>query len=125
MGTILKEIEVAGDKGKTSLRVLFDTGASRSFIRRDKAESIATFLKSPIPLRFRLGDGKETLSVEFSTDLYFTLKGYTFFYQFFIADDLAHEMILGADAMQVNKIVPIPELEDVRIDPTVLDLELV
>lgn len=69
--------------------------------------------------------GKGELNVEFSAVLYFTIKGYTFYHQFFIAEELAHEMILGADAMQLCKIVPIPELEDVRIDPTVLDLELV
>jgi len=55
MGTILKELEVAGDKGRARLQVLFDTGASRSLIRRDKAEPITTFFKAPIPLRFRLG----------------------------------------------------------------------
>jgi len=125
MGTILKDLEVAGDKGKARIRVLFDTGASRSLIRRDRAESITTFLKAPIPLKFRLGDGKGTLDVEFSAVLFFTIKGYTFFHQCFIAEELAHEMILGADAMQLCKIIPIPELEDVRIDPTVLDLELV
>lgn len=125
MGAILKELEVAGDKGKATLKVLFDTGASRSFIRKDKAEAIATFLKAPIPLRFTLGDGKGALEVAHSSDLYFTIKGLTFFHQFFIADELAEEMIIGCDAMQIWKIVLVPEEEEVRVDPRVLDLKLV
>lgn len=125
MGTIRKELEVVGDKGKAKLKVLFDSGASRSLIRRDKAEALTTFIKAPMPLKFRLGDGQGVLEAEFAAVLYFTIKGYIYSYHFYIAENLAHDMILGANALQVLKIVPIPELEDVRIDPTVLDLELV
>lgn len=56
--SLFKDLEVAGDKGKARIKVLFDTGASRSIMRRDRAESITTFLKAPISLKFRLGNGK-------------------------------------------------------------------
>jgi predicted aspartyl protease len=57
MGVIIKDIEVEGDKGKAVLRTLFDTGASHSLIRKDKAEQLATIVPLAHPYRFRLGDG--------------------------------------------------------------------
>jgi len=51
MGVIIKDIEVEGDKGKAVLRTLFDTGASHSLIRKDKAEQLATI----VPLAHHIG----------------------------------------------------------------------
>jgi predicted aspartyl protease len=55
MGVIIKDIEVEGDKGKAVLRTLFDTGASHSLIRKDKAEQLATIVPLASPYRFPLG----------------------------------------------------------------------
>jgi len=49
MGLIIKKLRVFGDKGQKRVQVLFDTGASSSFVRRDIAGSLATILKLPSP----------------------------------------------------------------------------
>ncbi|MCS7265195.1 MAG: retropepsin-like aspartic protease [Armatimonadota bacterium] len=125
MGVIVKEIEVEGDKGKSVLRTLFDTGASHSLVRRDKVEAIATIVPLAQPWRFQLGDGKSVLEVREGCMLTFTVKGLRYLFYFLVADNLAHELIIGADAMQVWKIKPVPEEDDVQVDPSALQLWLV
>ena len=46
-------VRASGDKGQADLSVLFDTGATHSFIRRDAAEKIATIVKLAEPIEFR------------------------------------------------------------------------
>ena len=70
MGLIIKKLRVAGNKGKRRLQVLFDTGASASFVRRDVAERIATTLKLPSPETYTLGDGVGKLLVNETVVLY-------------------------------------------------------
>jgi predicted aspartyl protease len=125
MGVIVRDIEVEGDKGKAVLRTLFDTGASHSLVRRDKAEAIATIVPLAHPWRFRLGDGSSILEVREGCMLTFTVKGLRYLFYFLVADNLAHELIIGADAMQVWKIKPVPEEDDVQVDPSALELWLV
>ena len=125
MGVIIKDIEVEGDKGKAVLRTLFDTGASHSLVRRDKAVAIATLVPLAHPWRFRLGDGTSILEVREGCMLTFTVKGFRYLFYFLVADNLAHELIIGADAMQVWKIKPVPEADDLEVDPSALELWLV
>lgn len=125
MGVVIKDLTVEGDKGKGVLRSIFNTGASHSSVRRDKAEQLTTIVSLAIPLQFRLGDGQATLTVSESCHLFFEVKGYRYYFVFYIADDLAQELIIGADAMKVWKIKPVPDEDDVQIDPSVLELWLV
>jgi predicted aspartyl protease len=125
MGVIIKDIEVEGDKGKAVLRTLFDTGASHSLIRKDKAEQLATIVPLAHPYRFRLGDGTSESEVREGCMLTFTIKGLRYLFYFLVADNLAHELIIGADAMQVWKIKPVPEADDLEVDPSALELWLV
>jgi predicted aspartyl protease len=125
MGVIIKDIEVEGDKGKAVLRTLFDTGASHSLVRRDKAEALATLVPLASPLRFRLGNGQIGLEVREACHLFFEVKGCRYYFVFYVAENLAHELVIGADAMQVWKIKPVPEADDLEVDPSVLELWLV
>jgi len=125
MGDIVKKLEIQGDKGKADGTVLFDTGASRSLVRRDFVAKIATLHRSPYPYTFRLGDGKGRLKVDEFVALFIKLKGVTIFHQFLVAKNLAEEMVLGSDAMQLWKIELVPEKEDVRVRKELIDLKLV
>jgi predicted aspartyl protease len=125
MGVIIKDIEVEGDKGKAVLRTLFDTGASHSLIRKDKAEQLATIVPLAHPYRFRLGDGTSELEVREGCMLTFTIKGCATCSTSLSPITLAHELIIGADAMQVWKIKPVPEADDLEVDPSALELWLV
>jgi len=58
MGLIVKEVEIAGDKGSKKLRALFDSGASLSSVRRSVVQEVATEVRMPKQVTFQLGDGE-------------------------------------------------------------------
>jgi hypothetical protein len=74
VGLIIKKLPVFGDKGRTRVQILFDTGASSSFVRRDIAESLATILKLPSPEVYTLGDGVGRLRATETAVLYVIAK---------------------------------------------------
>jgi len=47
MGLIVKEAEIAGDKGTKRAKALFDSGASLSLIRRSVLQGVAAEVKMP------------------------------------------------------------------------------
>lgn len=53
---IYKRLTLVGSKGQKKVNILFDTGASDSFIREDIALTIAKPTEIP-PRKFRLGKG--------------------------------------------------------------------
>ena len=61
MGIIEKKIEVTGDKGSISVTALFDSGSSKTFIRKDVAKKICTIKMHSIPLDITLADGKSRI----------------------------------------------------------------
>ncbi len=125
MGLIIKKITVEGDKGKTTISTLFDTGASASFIRRDIAKNIATIVKLPTSYKFVQGDGKHEITVQNCINVNLTINDVTVFQQILVTDELSEELIIGADTLQHWKIKLDPEHEDVIIDKKVLELKLV
>jgi hypothetical protein len=60
MSAIIQELLVKGDKGEKKLNVLFDSGASRSFIRSDVARELSTPKKLLIPREFVVADGNKS-----------------------------------------------------------------
>jgi predicted aspartyl protease len=125
MGLIIKKITVEGDKGKTTINTLFDTGASASFVRRDVAKNIATIVKLPTSYKFVQGDGKHEITIQSCINVNLTINDVTVFQQILVADELSEELIIGADTLQHWKIKLDPEREDVIIDKKVLELKLV
>ena len=125
MGMVVKRIRIRGDRGGALVRALFDTGASKSLIRRDIAVRVARPLKAPTPWTFRLGDGKGRLKTDEMVGLLLQVKGVPIPHPFIVARDLLEEMIIGTDLMQFWKIRPDPVHEDVVIDKKLIQLKLV
>jgi len=125
MGLIIKDIELIGDKGKRKLEALFDTGASRSFIKRRIAKEIATVIKLPHLYTFTLGDGAGKIESQEEVVLDMKIKGYSLLAHFIVIDRLARDFIVGADTLQIWKIKLDPENEDVLIDKKALEMILV
>lgn len=126
MGLILKELEIAADRGKTSAKTLFDTGASISLIRKNVAEKVATVLRMPHSIDLIMGDGKSTLHAEWLTFIQFSLKGSIFPPQrVVVVDELEEDLIIGTDILQTWKIKLDLEHEDFIIDKSILRLRLV
>lgn len=116
MGLIVKRLRVAGDKGKRRLQVLFDTGASVSFVRRDVVEKMATVVKLPSPETYTLGDGVGKLRVNETVVLHVFINGVRTSDNFVVATRLSDEVIIGATTMQKWRIKLDLENEKVIID---------
>ena len=125
MGMVSKTIRVRGDRGAVSVEALFDTGASKSLIRRDIALKVATPLRAPTAWTFQLGDGKGRLKTNEMVGLFFQLKGVPIAHTFIVARYLSDEAIIGTDLMQFWRIRPDPVREDIIIDKKLIQLKLV
>ncbi|MEW6095211.1 MAG: retropepsin-like aspartic protease [bacterium] len=123
MGLIYKEVELIGIKGQRSIRALFDTGASESFVRRDIAEEITSLIKLSEPKTFEAPVGKIQTQLAIIPDI--ALNGHRLFWTLIVVDGLTEEAILGADFFQRWKIRLEPETENIMWDVQALKLKLI
>lgn len=121
MGLIIKECTVAGTRRSDTARVLYDSGSSSSFIRHDVADLLGDTGPTVNPRRFMMADGGEFIA-DWTINLEIEMNGVTLEHRFFVLDDLAEEIIIGADLMQIWKISLDLENETVDIDPRALYL---
>jgi hypothetical protein len=124
VGLIIKKLQIVGDRGRKRVQVLFDTGASSSFVRRAVAESVATILKLPSPEVYTLGDGVGRLRATETAVLYVIVKGIRISDNFIVVPRLSDEMIVGANTLQKWRVTLDLENEDVLIDQRVSRLLL-
>jgi len=116
MGLIVKKLRIAGDKGEGRLEVLFDTGASASFIRANVVDKIATTLKLPSPETYMLGDGVGRLRVTETAVLYVYVEGVRISDNFIVSPRLSEPVIIGAGTLQKWRIKLDLENEKIIID---------
>jgi hypothetical protein len=116
MGLIVKKLRVFGDKGERRLQVLFDTGASASFIRSDVATPLAAVVNLPSAEVYTLGDGVGKLRAVATAVLYVMIKGIRISDNFIVVPRLSDEVILGAHTLQKWRLKLDLENEDVLID---------
>ena len=124
MGLIIKPTPITGDKGTTTVRALFDTGAVSSFLRREIAQTIGTIVATPTALRFTIAEWNGTLEVGDVITLDIVIGDVTVFFTVFVVDELAEEIVVGADMLQRWRIRLDPEQEQISVDPQVLRLRL-
>ena len=122
MGMIVKECTVSGERSSSIVRVLYDTGAGSSFVRRDVAENLGNIVRTMRPITFTMADGRGTITAEEDVRLYIDVDGDPLMYHFFVADGLAEELVIGADMMQRFKISLDMANELVSVDPRALYL---
>ena len=123
MGLIYKTIKVSGNKGSKEVKVLFDSGASESFIRADIAKQLSSPTRLPNPKQFEMGKGTLKVTRAMIGDV--QLNGATLFATLLIVPNLTEELILGADFFQRWKIGLNPENEAIILDLDALKLKLV
>jgi predicted aspartyl protease len=97
MGIIIEEYTVTGNRGTDIVRVLYDTGASASFVRRDIAEPLGDFAASPISMEFMMADGQEKFTVDRTINLVVDVDNARLVHSFYVAEDLAEELVIGAE----------------------------
>ncbi|MFQ5932604.1 MAG: retropepsin-like aspartic protease, partial [Nitrospiraceae bacterium] len=113
-----------GDKAEKRVQVLFDTGASASFIRRDIAQLLTTILKLPSPEVYTLVDGVGRLRATETAVLYVMIKGIRISDNFIVVRRLSDDMIIGANTLQKWRLKLDLENEEVLIDRRVARLLL-
>ena len=124
MGLIYRQLDIIGNLGQRQAKVLFDTGASRSFVQKEIAQQIGTIAPLSRPITFSVADGN-VIRAEEGIFTEVVLDGNSLYSHFIVVPDLAEEIILGADFMQAWKISLYPEREEVTIDPDALRLILI
>ena len=124
MAVIIKEIELAGSKGREKVEALFNSGATYSCVTRKLAEQLGGIVKLPAP--FELGTAKagETVRVTEHIALVFYLNGYRFSSEFMVIPKLSEQAIIGAHTMQAWRFKLDFENDEVIIDPRVTKLRL-
>jgi len=125
MGIITERVRLVGSRGKHETEGLFDSGASYSFVRRDIAERLATLEPLPQPMSFEMAQQGAALTVRERVVLDFWIDGYRFSDEFFVVDNLADELAIGATTMQKWRLKLDMEREDIIIDPSVTRLRFV
>lgn len=96
---LITTASIRGDKAASDAKVLFDTGASFSFVRRDVAERSGTITKLPTPLRFTLGDGNQ-IEITDTVVLSLMVGNQQVMDNFMVIDSGVEEIVLGAATMR-------------------------
>lgn len=103
MGIIRKELVARGESGEKRLIVLFDSGASRSLVRRDVAIEISTPKELIIERELTVADGRK-VRCKFLCDLILEIENKRIGIEAFVVDDLPVPLIFGALDMEAYMI---------------------
>ena len=120
---VFREVKVRSNIGEDEVRALFDTGASRTFIRNDIAKKIGSLVELTRPRIATLGDGENKIREGIFLEI--SLDDYVISTDADVSDKLAHELIIGASTMQEWGIVVDAESEKVVIKERKTSFELV
>ncbi len=125
MGIVTKRIRLVGSKGEHETEGLFDSDPIYSFIRRDVAERLEILLPIPQPMSFKIAQRNAKVTASERLVLDFWIDGYRFSDEALVLDNLADELIIGADRMQKRRLKLDMEREDIIIDPSVTRLRFI
>ena len=114
---LCKTLHFEGSKATAELSTLFDSGATYSCIRQDRAEALGRLDQLPRPLNAETASAGTFLRIEHRVALDFYLNGLRLTDEFLVVPGLAEEAILGATTMQKWKIKLDFEHEEVITDP--------
>ena len=117
MGSITRKYVVAGNEGSDTVCVSYNPGSRESFIRRDVAEKLGKAAPMVRPTRFVMPDGRGSVTADKRLNLNIHVDGTLINYFFYVVDDLAEELIAGADLIRQWKISLDLDNETVTVDP--------
>jgi flagella basal body P-ring formation protein FlgA len=124
MGCIIKRLELLGSKGKARYQVLFDSGASASFLRESVARKLGEPQRVAEPVFFKLDNGT-LMKGERTVPLQVNIESNKLMHLFVVASELPVDVIIGADFMQRYKIKLDPISEEFILDKDALKMILV
>ncbi len=124
MGVIINRIKLVGSKGEKKVDALYDTGASLSFISKTMASKLGHVERLPSPLSFETAKEGEEITVNEAVRLDFYIEGIRLSDEFFIADEISEDVIIGAKTMQAWRLKLDFEQDRVLVDQMVTRLML-
>ena len=125
MSRVFEQVKVRSNKGESQVKALFDTGASRTFIRSDVATKIGDLVELSRPRVATLGDGENKIEIKHQILLEIALDDYFISADADVSPKLAHELIIGASTMQEWGIAVEPKEEKVVVKDPKTSFELV
>jgi predicted aspartyl protease len=105
---IYRTLKIISSKGEMAAKVLFDTGASFTVVRKDVAEKIGHILPTDVK-EVTLADGKTKLKVLGYIPISTVLEGSPIDDIAYVIDELAEDLIIGVKVM---------EFYDIKLDPS-------
>ncbi|MBI2058455.1 MAG: retroviral-like aspartic protease [Nitrospirae bacterium] len=108
MREIIVPVRVRGNRGEKRVRMLFDTGATSTFIRADIARAVGIPVKNPKPIPVVLADGSRGKPVRASVTILIEFKGVWLPVSANLLEECSSELILGCFDMEQYDIRPIP-----------------
>lgn len=99
LASMVAPLMCRGDKGEAELEVLFDTGASLSFIRRSAAEKLGAIAPLEKPYDITIGDGSK-IQVSDGCQVSANIGGKEVADTFLVLDDTVEDLIVGESTMR-------------------------
>jgi predicted aspartyl protease len=105
---IYRTLKIRSSKGEITVKVLFDTGASFTVVRKYVADKIGHILPTDVK-EVTLADGKTRLKVLGYIPISTVLEGSPIDDIAYVIDELAEDLIIGVKVM---------EFYDIKLDPS-------
>jgi predicted aspartyl protease len=105
---IYRALKIRSSKGEMTVKVLFDTGASFTVVKKDVAEKIGHILPTDVK-EVTLTDDKTRLKVLGYIPISTVLEGSPIDDIAYVIDELAEDLIIGVKVM---------EFYDIKLDPS-------
>lgn len=105
MRHVSRKVIVRGNRGFEEVDALFDTGATQTYIRRELAERIGDLIQLSKPASATLADGTTKMAVTHRIALDIDIDGKVIDWLARVADNLSHQLIVGAPTMQTFNIL--------------------
>jgi len=105
---IYRTLKIRSSKGEMTVKVLFDTVASFTVVKKDVAEKIGHILPTDVK-EVTLTDGKTRLKVLGYIPISTVLEGSPIDDIAYVIDELAEDLIIGIKVM---------EFYDIKLDPS-------
>jgi hypothetical protein len=121
MGIIIKKHTVIGNQTSGTVRATFDTNARDSFVRKDIAEHLGQLGDTASECSFIMDDGRGPFTVDKFIPLDVVVDETRLTQTFYVVDDLAEELIIGADMIRSYKMDLDFDNGEVSVDPEAVE----
>lgn len=99
MSIIKRKLKIKGDKGSKVLNVIFDSGATRTVIRKDIAEKFCNIIYFDKPKSMTVANGENSIKAIGTADFVIYIEGCLVDDNMRVVDKLSIDMIIGASTL--------------------------